>query len=227
MNTQDTSRLLNAFPTILSHTRCTSKIFSHNLSSSTTPTPPVPLLLPDQNNLYWESLIFEVPEFLHLVSWRQQRSTFLRDIVSTISCNFPRRVPTFSEPIRNCMGARIIYLDGRTLQTHAPDCPPSSRYHWLLCGHQHCLTKISCVTRLKLGWFHGQMPFLGQLDHLTTVQVFAVPNLLGLCALYTTAQLQGTDYYCIVAWETYLTQLGTGLLRVGHVHTNGPSTAHL
>ena len=85
---------------IRSETRLTSHTFSIHLSATNTPTPAVPLLFPDQNSLYLESLPLIIRQWppRYLVSWTQQRSTFLRDSVSTTSQTLPFRVFTLRVP---------------------------------------------------------------------------------------------------------------------------------
>ena len=79
---------------IRSETRFTSNTFSIHFSATNTPTPAVPLLFPDQNSLYLEFLPVIIRQWppRYLVSWTQQRSTFLRDSVSTTSQTLPFRV---------------------------------------------------------------------------------------------------------------------------------------
>ena len=83
-----------------SETRLTSNTFSIHFSATNTPTPAVPLLFPDQNSLYLESLPVIIRQWppRYLVSWTQQRSTFLRDSVSTTSQTLPFRVFTLRVP---------------------------------------------------------------------------------------------------------------------------------
>ena len=85
---------------IRSETRLTSNTFSIHFSATNTPTPAVPLLFPDQNSLYLESLPVIIRQWppRYLVSWTQQRSTFLRDSVSTTSQTLPFRVFTLRVP---------------------------------------------------------------------------------------------------------------------------------
>ena len=94
---------------ILSETRTTSNTFSHHSSARRTPTPPVPMSFPDQNILKRESFptICFTPSYFHLVSWRQHKSTPLRDTVSTTSLALPRIVPTLSVPTRNFFGLSL------------------------------------------------------------------------------------------------------------------------
>ena len=85
---------------IRSETRLTSNTFSIHFSSTNTSTPAVPLLFPDQNSLYLESLPVIIRQWppWYLVSWTQQRSTFLWDSVSTTSQTLPFRVFTLRVP---------------------------------------------------------------------------------------------------------------------------------
>ena len=85
---------------IRSETRLTSNTFSIHFSATNTPTPAVPLLFPDQNSLSLESLPVIIRQWppRYLVSWTQQRSTFLRDYVSTTSQTLPFRVFTLRVP---------------------------------------------------------------------------------------------------------------------------------
>ena len=81
-------------------TGLTSNTFSIDFSATNFPTPAVPLLFPDQNSLYLESLPLIIRQWppRYLVSWTQQRSTFLQDSVSTTSQTLPFRVFTLRVP---------------------------------------------------------------------------------------------------------------------------------
>ena len=103
---------------IRSETRLTSNTFSIHFSATNTPTPAVPLLFPDQNSLYLESLPVIIQQWppRYLVSWTQQRSTFLRDSVSTTSQTLPFRVFTLRVPtlkflrcLHHNKGTTILY----------------------------------------------------------------------------------------------------------------------
>ena len=85
---------------IRSETRLTSNTFSIHFSATNTPTPAVPLLFPDQNSLYLESLPVIIRQWppQYLVSMDTTKVYFSRDSVSTTSQTLPFRVFTLRVP---------------------------------------------------------------------------------------------------------------------------------
>ena len=119
---------------IRSETRLTSNTFSIHFSTTNTPTPAVPLLFPDQNSLYLESLPVIIRQWppRYLVSWTQQRSTFLRDSVSTTSQTLPFRVFTL----------RVLTLKFLRCLLDLPQWPDRAPHTWEGAKPETPLTEI-------------------------------------------------------------------------------------
>ena len=127
-----------------SETRLTSNTFSIHFSATNTPTPAVPLLFSDQNSLYLESLLVIIRQWppRYLVSWTQQRSTFLRDSVSTTSQTLPFRVFTLRMPTLKFLRCLLDLPQWpEPAPPPTPERGPSRRRHWQKSGFcQHRLT---------------------------------------------------------------------------------------
>ena len=139
---------------IRSETRLTSNTFSIHFSATNTPTTAVPLLFPHLNSLYPESLPLIIRQWppWYLVFWTQQRSTFLRDSVSTTSQTLPFRVYTLRVPtlkFLRCLQDLLQWLDPAPI----PERVPSRRCHWQKSGFcQHHLTWLHLLILPCLFW---------------------------------------------------------------------------
>jgi hypothetical protein len=105
---------------ILSEGRWTSNTEPAHFSASRKPTPFVPSELPDQKNLYLESLPLihrtclresdGESEPFHLVSCIKARSSLRLLVVSTTSALLPLMVPTFMLPVLKRTSAFFVFF---------------------------------------------------------------------------------------------------------------------
>ena len=169
---------------ILSETLTTSNTLSHLSSARRIPTPPVPVI---SRPKHFEARVFSnycfTPSFFHLVSWRQHKSTPLRDTVSTTSLAFFRIMPTLSVPARNVFRHSLDSPLGPNPAAPHPSCKAgdatdysmvagsASAFSFILTCHVYCS---------KVLW-QDALPFTN-LDTLRLSKTSAVPYWLGLCA---------------------------------------------
>ena len=145
---------------IRSETRLTSNTFSIHFSATNTPTPAVPLLFPHLNSLYPESLPLIIRQWppWYLVFWTQQRSTFLRDSVSTTSQTLPLRVFTLRVPslkFLRCLQDLLQWLDPapHTWEGAKPEMPLTEI--WFLPASSNVTTFVDTamfVLELRFFW---------------------------------------------------------------------------
>ena len=143
---------------IRSETRLTSNTISIHFSATNTPTPAVPLLFPDQNSLYLESLPVIIRQWppRYLVSWTQQRSTFLRDSVSTTSQTLPFRVFTLRVPTLKFLRRLLDLLQWPDPAPHTWE-GAKPETHWQKSGF--CQHRLTWLHLLILPWLFLEIRF--------------------------------------------------------------------